>query len=379
MPSSRAAEWLTRQWTHLGPAAVLLWPVHLLMRALVGSRRLAYRAGWLQAQTLSVPVVIVGNRVVGGAGKTPTVIALLEHLRKQGWTPGVLSRGYGRHIPADQSTDAAPVLLDAASAGDLSARAVGDEPWLIWRRARVPMAIASRRVEAGRALLAAHPELDILVCDDGLQHLPLARQIEVVVFDERGVGNGLLLPAGPLREPMDSPPGPGCTQDSLVLYNAERASTPIAGHIAHKQLLPPMALQIWWGASAASSHGAVHAIPDWTTLLALDGAQCWALAGIAQPDRFFAPLKAMGLDFTEHPLPDHDALDPLPWPAGLPHVIMTEKDAVKLSPERLTQERPGTQVWVAPLAFRPEPSFWQDLDARLPSRPRAHRAPGQRP
>lgn len=368
MPSSRLADWLTRQWRHIGLAAVLLWPLHLLMRGLVWARRLGFRQGWLKTQVLAVPVVVVGNRVVGGAGKTPTVLSLIEHLRHQGWTPGVLSRGYGRQGGNGQHDMPATLILDERHALTLSAREVGDEPWLIWRRTRAPMAVASQRAQAGRALLAEHPEIDILVCDDGLQHLALARQIEIVVFDERGAGNGLLLPAGPLREPVDTPPGPGCTQPPLVLYNAERPSTAWAGHTAHKQLLPPLPLSTWWAEGHAPAQASSPA--DRQRLLTAQASQCWALAGIAQPERFFQPLRSMGLNFTPCPLPDHDALDPLPWPQGLSHVIMTEKDAVKLSPERLARQRPGTQVWVAPLAFTPAPGFWQDLDARLaPLRP----------
>ncbi|HEX5374374.1 MAG TPA: tetraacyldisaccharide 4'-kinase [Aquabacterium sp.] len=371
MPSSRAADWLTRQWRHIGVAAVLLWPLHLLMLALAWARRLGFQRGCLTSQAVPVPVVVVGNRVVGGAGKTPTVLALIEHLRQQGWTPGVLSRGYGRQQPPDGQRDkAAALILDEHHQSALSARDVGDEPWLIWRRTRAPMAVASRRAVAGRALVAAHPEIDILVCDDGLQHLALARQIEIVVFDERGAGNGLLLPAGPLREPINTAPGPGCTEPALVLYNADRPSTALAGHVAHKLLLPPRPLSLWWSEDRPAPESAA---PDIRALRAASAQDCWALAGIAQPERFFQPLRAMGLSFTPCPLPDHDALDPLPWPEGLRHVIMTEKDAVKLSPDRLARQRPGTQVWVAPLAFTPVPGFWQDLDARLaPLRPHTH-------
>lgn len=342
--------WLTRQWTHRGPAAWLMWPFQAALHLAVTLRRLAYRRGWLTFRTLPVPVIVVGNRIAGGAGKTPAVMAVLAHLRERGWTPGVLTRGHGR----DESRKSSPLLLDETTSAALSARDVGDEPWLIWRRTRCVMAIGRDRAEAGEVLLAAHPEVNILVCDDGLQHLALARQIEIVVFDERGAGNGWLLPAGPLREPIDVPPHPTCVAAPLVLYNAEHASTPLTGHTSSKRLAPLQALSDWW-----------QKLPKSSTAPDLNGQTCWGVAGIAQPERFFRALRAQGLSFTPCPRPDHDKLDPLPWPSGIAHVIMTEKDAVKLTPERLAQQRPGTQVWVAALQLVIEPAFWRSLDQRL--------------
>lgn len=350
------ATWLPRQWLRRGPAARLLWPLHLLMHGLVALRRQAYQAGLWRARTLPVPVVVVGNRVVGGAGKTPTVLALIRHLRLQGWQPGVLSRGYGR-----QGTGAEPLILDASSEDALDARQVGDECWLIWRHTAAPMGIASRRADAGLALLQAHPEIDILVCDDGLQHWALTRQVEVVVFDERGPGNGWLMPAGLLREPIDAPPGPGCTAPALVLYNAAKATTPLAGHLAMKALAPLQRWEDWWAGQPPPSRS--PRVPE--VLRQLSPQQLWAVAGIAQPQRFFKPLRQWGLHFTARALRDHDRLDPLPWPATVGHVILTEKDAVKLTPQALASQRPGTQVWVAALDYQPERGFWQALDERL--------------
>lgn len=340
--------WLTRQWLKRGLAACLMWPAHLLMSALVGLRRQAYWQGWLATDTLSLPVVVVGNRIAGGAGKTPTVLALLAHLQAQGWQPGVLSRGHGRVRPGDD----APLVLDQQTQARLSAREVGDEPWLIWQKTRCPLAVHRRRARAAQALMAAHPEIDILVCDDGLQHLALARQIEIVVFDARGAGNGWLLPAGPLREPLNSPRHPATLGEPIVLYNALAPSTPLPGHLARPSLAPLQSLADWWTGRASTQ-------PD------LRGQDCWAVAAIAQPRRFFETLKAQGLDPHPCPLPDHDDLRELPWPLGVRHVIMTEKDAVKLTPQRLAAERSGTQVWVAPLSFEIDDSFWQALDPLL--------------
>lgn len=355
------AAWLTAQWTRRGPAARALWPLHLLMRGLVSLRRHAYQQGWMRAHTLPVPVVVVGNRVVGGAGKTPTTMALVQYLRRRGWQPGVLSRGYGRR----GAKGLTPLILDARSEDELDASRVGDECWLIWRHTAAPIGVASRRFEAGEALLNAHPEINILVCDDGLQHLALARQVEVLVFDERGAGNGWMMPAGLLREPIDAPPGPGCTQAPLVVYNASHPSTEMAGHLARKALGPLQRFDDWWSGRPPPPRqtGAPLKIPQ--DLIEAGKERVWAVAGIAQPERFFKPLRQAGLRFRRCPLSDHDPLKELPWPESVAHVVLTEKDAVKLSPEKLQQSRPATQVWVAALDFRLDQDFWRALDLRL--------------
>lgn len=170
-------------WLRRGALACVLWPVSLIFRALVALRRRLYRDGRLRSERLPVPVIVVGNVVAGGAGKTPVLLALLEHLAARGLRAGVISRGYGR-----TSRDCLEVT--AASQPEQ----VGDEPLLIQRAAAVPVVVARQRVDAGRALLAAHPEVQVVVCDDGLQHLALQRDIELCVFDARGVGNGWLQP-----------------------------------------------------------------------------------------------------------------------------------------------------------------------------------------
>ena len=354
MSTRHLSDWLMARWPRRTWATRALWPLHLIMSALVALRRTAYALGWARVNTLPVPVLVVGNRIVGGAGKTPSVIAILAHLQARGHRPGLLTRGHGR-----QSTEAT-LLLDDASAAALNARQVGDEPWLIWRRTHVPTAIDARRARGGLALLAHHPDIDILVCDDGLQHLALARDIEVVVFDERGQGNGWLLPAGPLREPIDAPSPPSTRGQPLVLYNAPATTTPLPGFVVHKRLLAPRPWQEWLRGDAqhVASHFALQqARPD----------QVWAVAGIAQPERFFEGLRAMGLSFTPCPLADHASFDPLPWPSDISHVVMTEKDAVKLDLEQVRKHRPKTQVWVAALDFSPGADFWRALDARLSS------------
>ena len=185
----------------------------------------------------------------------------------------------------------------------------------------------------------------------------LARDIEIVVYDERGAGNGWLLPAGPLREPVNTPASPGLACPPLVMYNAPRASTELPGHLSASTLAAPVSLSAWWGREPATTPPAAGEV---------EPAQCWAMAGVAHPERFFSALRAQGWRFTPCPLADHADLDgDLPWPAGLPHLLVTEKDAVKLLPERCALERPSTRIWVVGLDFQPAATFWTALDAGL--------------
>lgn len=321
-------------WTTGGPLAQALRPLGALHAALVALRHRLYRAGWQAGERLDVPVIVIGNRVVGGAGKTPTTLAMVQALREAGWHPGIVSRGHGGSASAE---DAAPQPVGP----DSNAVEVGDEPLLLQRRSGVPLWIGRERAAAGRALRQAHPEVDVIVCDDGLQHLRLARDFEVVVFDERGAGNGRLLPAGPLREPIDAP---SHARRSWVLYNAARPSTALPGHCATRRLTGLLPLADWWRGAA----------PDPAALDGLRGRPVIASAGLGQPQRFFDALRDLGLTVTPWPLPDHFDYASLPWPddaTGPRDVIVTEKDAVKLRPERLATERPGLRLWVAPLAF----------------------------
>jgi len=314
---------------------LLLLPLSWLYRALAALHR-----ALTQPEPLPVPVVVVGNLIAGGAGKTPTVLATVELLRRAGWSPGIVSRGYGRH--------ASEVRLVRA---DSAAAEVGDEPLLLWRRSGVAVAVGRNRVAAARALLRADASIDCIVSDDGLQHHRLPRDAQVVVFDERGVGNGQLLPAGPLREPLRSHPPPR----TLVLYNAERPSTAWPGFRATRRLAGALALDDWWRGAPSSAEA----------LAALRGRSVLAAAGMAAPARFFAILEAAGLRVTRCPLPDHHDYAELPWPPHTADVVVTEKDAVKLRPERIA---PPTRVWVVTLDFAPEPAYADALLALLPAR-----------
>lgn len=331
-----------RAWGSRGPLARALWPLSQVYRALAALDRARYRWGWAPIHRPPVPVVVIGNWIVGGAGKTPTLLLVLELLAQWGWRAGVVSRGYGRQSEGVQ-------LAHATS----SAHDLGDEPLLIHRRSGVPLAVAERRAEAAQALLAAHPEVQVIVSDDGLQHHGLARDLSVLVFDARGLGNGWLLPAGPLRQDRDVPPLPGSAGTQLRLYTDGVASTPWPGHLAQRQLSAAWPLADWWS-GRASGRRPLAALAQATQQATAGAGHWWAAAGLAQPERFFAMLSAAGIQATHLPLPDHAPFDPLPWPATATDVLVTEKDAIKLRPEALP---PGQRVWVLPLDLQAPPEF----------------------
>lgn len=336
------------------------------MAGVARRRRRQAEAGPRRAAPLPVPVLVVGNVIVGGAGKTPTVIALVAQLRAWGFTPGLVSRGYGRDGEQPRLLEAAtPGTRPDRTADAALAREVGDEPLLMHRRTGAPVAVARSRVDAVRRLLARHPEVDVVVSDDGLQHHALPRDLEIVVFDGRGLGNGQVLPAGPLREPPDAlwPPVPAAARAQaparLVLLNGDWPAPPAPA-------LPVPAGHAWPARRALT--GAVP-LADWArgvppspgTLAALRGRPLVAAAGIGEPGRFFSMLEALGLDIRRLPQPDHASFDPLPWPPGTPDVVVTEKDAVKLAGRPLG----GTRVWVLPLDFQFDPGFAAAVRAAL--------------
>ncbi len=323
---------LTQAWQSRGLLARLLWPVSRLYAALVALRQALFRRGWRASWRAPVPVLVVGNVVAGGVGKTPVVMALLAHLKAQGWRPGVVSRGYGR-----ASTGCHVVLPHS------TADVVGDEPLLISRCAQVPVCVGESRVVAVGLLLVVNPEVNLIVCDDGLQHLALARDVEICVFDERGVGNGWLLPAGPLREPWPRKP-----ETALVLHTGQPA---FAGFTAQRTL-------------------ADHALrADGTTIALADLARqpVVAVAAIGQPERFFDMLRRAGFTLAQtHALPDHADFHSFfdsclsNKHMGYP-LICTEKDAVKLWPLY-------PQALAVPLVLTLESAFLAALDQALPTR-----------
>jgi tetraacyldisaccharide 4'-kinase len=318
-------------------APALLRPLASLYGSIAGGLAQRRKAAAVQ---LRVPVIVVGNITVGGTGKTPFVLWLVEQLRRRGWNPGVISRGYGGCAPSY------PLRVTATTDPAWS----GDEPALIARRLEVPVAVAPDRVAAARMLLDAG-EADILVTDDGLQHYRLARDIEICVVDgSRGLGNGSLLPAGPLREPPQR-----LQQVDLVVVNG-------GGWQA-----PGPALEMQLGIAEAVSLASGERRP----LAAFAGGRVHAVAGIGNPQRFFASLRAAGLDPLPHPFPDHhDYRDIDLCFDGAEPVLMTEKDAVKCG----GMARP--HWWFVPAqALIPAEGaalVQQLLDRKLPAAPDSH-------
>ena len=286
-----------QHWYRLSALSLALWPASLLYRLLVALRRLAYRSGALPTVRLPVAVIVVGNIVVGGTGKTPLVLWLASRLRRCGWKPGILSRGY-------RGGAAAPMAVAASSPADL----VGDEPLLLARNGGCPVWVGRDRVKAASELLAAHPECNVLILDDGLQHYRLARDIEIAVEDARGEGNGLLLPAGPLREP------------ALRRVDAWIANSAPPG--IHS---PSFRMDLRGGifCCVAAPHSRVAAA-------AFARKKLHAVAGIGNPKRFFDHLAQLGLATVNHAFPDHHVYTAGDLDFGdCEALLMTEKDAVK--------------------------------------------------
>ncbi|MBU1425106.1 MAG: tetraacyldisaccharide 4'-kinase [Gammaproteobacteria bacterium] len=294
-------ERLQHHWYRLSPLHLLLFPVSLIFRALAALRRFLYRSRILASVKMPVPVVIVGNISVGGTGKTPLTLWLAQQLIENGWHPGIVSRGYTRN-KVRQKTPREVSFDDAADK-------VGDEPLLMAQRALCPVWIGSDRPAAALALLQAHPECDLILSDDGLQHYRLRRDAEIVVVDgARRFGNGLLLPAGPLREPVSR-----LRQADAVVINggqtgAGEYSMSLNGSLFYNLLNPGTVL----------------------TAGEFAGQRLHAIAGIGHPQRFFAHLEQLGLTAQQHAFPDHHhyTVTDLAFDDA-DAILMTEKDAVK--------------------------------------------------
>ncbi len=326
-------------WRQRGPLAFLLFPFSLLFMGLAAARRALFYFGVLHRQRLPVPVVVVGNLSVGGTGKTPLVIHLARGLCDLGRRPGIVSRGY---------RGTAGEVAEVLPGSDPSR--LGDEPLLLARRSGCPVFVGRDRSAAALALLAAYPDCDLLLSDDGLQHYRLARSVEIAVFDERGLMNGWCLPAGPLREPVSRLNG----VDAVVLNGCPRSPVPTID-----RPLFTMRLQ-----------GSVfHRLDDpRVECVAADlvGGRLHAVAGIGAPQRFFNQLRGLGIDFIEHAFGDHHDFhaDDLAFSGG--SILTTEKDAVKLA--RLSLSLP---VWVLPVTAEVSPDLaafvLEKLDGRSPA------------
>jgi tetraacyldisaccharide 4'-kinase len=293
-------------WLRRSLLSLALWPLSGFFALLSAGHRSLYRAGVLRAERVGVPVVVVGNLTVGGAGKTPLIAELARGLQLAGWRPGIVSRGYGR-----RSADDAPLRVDAQS----DPAECGDEPVLLARLTGCPVMVGRRRAQAALALRAAWPDVDVILSDDGLQHLALARDVELVVVDQRLWGNGWLLPAGPLRE------SPGRRRDATL--GPEAVLRQVSGGGLHFALV--------------RSPGDITHLVSGQTLSAAQFVQRFgakplsAVAGIGHPGQFFSMLQGLGLTVQTRALGDHQSLsaDAL---AGLPPdgpILLTEKDAIK--------------------------------------------------
>jgi len=313
---------LQRAWLRRGALSWLLLPLSVLFGLLVAIRRATYRLGWAHSERMPMPVIVVGNVVAGGSGKTPVVIAMLRHLSARGIAAGVISRGYGR-----RTDDCREVRTTGAPEDS------GDEPLLIRRETGAPVFVAAKRADAARALLAAYPSTQVLVSDDGLQHYGLQRDVEICVFDERGIGNGWLLPAGPLRERWPR-------EADLVLRPAARSE--LGGFELRRHLAD----------FAERADGEQVALADFRN------EPLTAVAGIATPEAFFDMLRERGLRLAHTiALPDHAdvAAETIPREGTL---LCTQKDAVKL-----WRHRPD--AWTVPLVIEVAPAFWEAFDRLL--------------
>ena len=327
------ARWLEAGW-YRQPPRLPLRPLAALFGWGAAVRRAAFRSGLLSSAHPGIPTVVVGNLAVGGTGKTPLVIWLVQRLQQRGCRPGIVSRGHGG---AQRSAH----LVDPAD----SAALVGDEAVLLARRTGARVAVGRRRLAAAQLLRAAG--CDIIVADDGLQHLAMHRDLDIVVIDgARGLGNGALLPAGPLREPSGR-----LHEAGLVVVH---------GTDVHHVVPPELAPLTMHLAPLPLRRVADDAEAD---LARLRGTRVHALAGIGNPDRFFAQLRAEGLDPIDHPRPDHhrySAQELVPGD-GLP-VVMTEKDAVKCTALALGRQ----DVFYLPVsAGLPEPDAMRLIDQVL--------------
>lgn len=313
-------------WDSRNGIALLLWPLSLLFGFAAWLRRTAYRLGLRRAKRFPVPVLVVGNITVGGTGKTPLVIWLAGFLRQRGFNPGIVSRGYGgaaRHWPQQVRADSDPGT-------------VGDEAVMLAARTGCPMCVGPDRPAAVEALLA-HTDVDIVISDDGMQHYALARDLEIAVIDgERRTGNGFLLPAGPLREPVSR-----LRDVDLVVVNGRGGK----GEYSMK-LFQPMLSPLAGG--------------ECRELSQLGSETVHAVAGIGNPSRFFDLLRRHGMRVEEHAFPDHHAYveNDLKIDGGLP-VLMTEKDAVKC------RRLPCRNCWVVHVDVQPDARFVHRLSIAL--------------
>lgn len=318
---------LVKAWYQGHWALTLLKPLSLLYSGITSVRRWGYQQGYLSSQRFDLPVIVVGNITAGGTGKTPLTLAIVDYLKQQGYRPAIVSRGYG-----GQTDYPAQVTINS------SAQQVGDEPLLMFLQSRVPVVVAPKRAEAV-AYLQDKQLADVVVCDDGLQHYALARDIEIAVIDgARGLGNGKLLPEGALREApsrLNSVDfivvnGQGYTHPQAFRMTLQASAWQMVGDFANKE--PPKPSQT------------IHAV-----------------AGIGNPQRFFMQLEQQGFTLIKHPFTDHHQFtrQDVDFSDNLP-IVMTAKDAVKC------QAFANDKMWQVPVVAQLPEEFYQQLANKLP-------------
>lgn len=299
MSASSSSNFAARHWYRLTVISALLYPLSLVFRLLVWLRRLMFEGRILKSVGMPVPVIVVGNLTVGGTGKTPLVLWMVRVLQEKGHVPGVIVGGYG-------GSDRLPA---AVAVGD-DPRVRGDEAVLVAQRIGAPVWSGRQRVLAAQALLRAHPQCNVLICDDGLQHYRLRRDIEIAIEDERGIGNGLMLPAGPLREPANR------RVDARVRNSQSSLMSNLSDQ--YRMRLEP---------------GGFYRLDQPGTIVEATqfrGKRLHAVAGIGEPERFFATLGSLGVVASTHAFPDHHEFQESDLAfEDCDAVLMTEKDAVK--------------------------------------------------
>lgn len=337
--------WVMARWRRRGPVTVVLLPLALLHGAWRRFDAWRYRAGLRQPHRLRVPVVVVGNLYVGGTGKTPLVMEIVKALKARGWHPGIVSRGHG-------AANSAPLAVDPHG----TAAEFGDEPLLLAAAGDAPVAVGHDRAATAEFLMSLHPRIDVVVTDDGLQHRPLARDLEIAVIDSRGLGNGWLLPAGPLRDPPDRLR----TVDAVVFNDRPDRPRP-----AVRVYSPLFAMR--------GTLDTAYALKDPTRSIALDelaaeqsrgSLRLLAACGIGVPERFFAMLREAGLHCDELALADHYPYTDNPF-AGRSYdcLLITEKDAVKCrSHPALAADG---RICVVPLRAHVDPDLFELVESRL--------------
>ena len=318
-----------KHWSRRGVVARLLWPASLVFGLVASFRRFFYKVGILKSYAAGIPVIVIGNLSVGGAGKTPLVLWVADFLKRHGRKPGIVSRGYGGSVAEGKEAKAATIASDPAE--------VGDEPMLLSRRSGCPVWVSADRVLAATTLRRESPEVDVILADDGLQHYALRRDLEICVVDAHSLGNRMLLPAGPLREPLSRLRSVGAV--------VEHGSSSFGGY--------QMKLE---GEQLANLTNAKEARP----VKSFAGQKVHAVAGIGDPKRFFLQLARSGLKIVPHPFPDHHVFraEDLDFGDAAP-VVMTEKDAVKC--KRIAR----AHHWVFAVDAVPDPAFGRWLLEKL--------------